>query len=150
MEVVTSPHSSRRITSIESPQTLPTESASKSRHSVLPVRPGSCLPRVQLVPYAPASFSLSLTDLERELVNNTKFDAVDLASSDLEFEDIFTYGKPQQKLARVVEVSLPTRHRRKSSKPSGGYYDTGTRTRDEIKVRIGGVPQTKDCGRTSR
>lgn len=150
METVTFSHSSRRIAPIESPQTLPTESSSISRCSVLPVRPGPFLPKVQLVPYAPASFNPSLTDFERELVNNTKFDAADLASSDLDFEDIFTYGKPQQKLARVLEVSLPTRHRRKKSKPSSGYSDTVARSRDEIRVRFGGMPPTKDCGRTSR
>lgn len=142
MEAVTSPHHTTSMTSIESPQILQTESTSKSRRSVLPVRSGPCLPKVQLVPYAPASFSPSLTDFERELVNNTKFDALDMASSDLEFEDIFTYGKPQQKLARVVEVSLPARRGRKSSKHSGGYCDDVTRARDKIKAPIEGCRKT--------
>ncbi|KAK5954229.1 hypothetical protein OHC33_004802 [Knufia fluminis] len=44
-----------------------------------------------------------------ELLANTSFDAKDISSKDFDFEDVFTYDKPQRKLKSVVEVSSPTR-----------------------------------------
>lgn len=68
-------------------------------------------PKIQLVPHAPcASFSIPLSTLEQDLLNNTHFDKLDMSSQDFDFEDIFTYSKPQRKLSRVVEVSLRGRN----------------------------------------
>ncbi|KIW20018.1 hypothetical protein PV08_00593 [Exophiala spinifera] len=69
-------------------------------------------PKVQLVRHAPnASFNIRLSALEQTLLDNTRFDDLDVSSQDFDFEDIFTYNKPKQKLCKVVEVSLPARTR---------------------------------------
>lgn len=67
-------------------------------------------PRVQLIPHErTASFDVALTDTQRALLQRTYFDQLDLSSKDFDFEDIFTYDKPQKKLPRVVEVTTPAR-----------------------------------------
>jgi hypothetical protein len=94
---------------------------------------GPFLTRVQLVPYGHNSgLHPSLSGIERDLIDNTTFDALDLASQDLDFEEIFTYGKPQKKLARVVEVTLSKRDNRKSSSSSPAHYGAPSRTTDNV------------------
>jgi hypothetical protein len=67
-------------------------------------------PKVQLIPHArTASFDIALTEAQRELLDGTSFDQLDLSSKDFDFEDIFTYDKPQRKLPKVVEVSIVVR-----------------------------------------
>lgn len=66
--------------------------------------------RVQLIPHGRASSHDScLTDLDKETISATYFDSKDISSKDFDFDDIFTYDRPQQKLSRVVEVSSPHR-----------------------------------------
>lgn len=63
-------------------------------------------PRVQLVPHARTfSYDGSLSPSDIELLANTSFDAKDMSSKDFDFDDVFTYDKPQKKLKSVVEVS---------------------------------------------
>lgn len=63
-------------------------------------------PRVQLVPHARTfSYDGSLSPSDIELLTNTSFDAKDMSSRDFDFDDVFTYDKPQKKLKSVVEVS---------------------------------------------
>lgn len=62
--------------------------------------------RVQLIPHGRASSHDSyLSDLDKETISATYFDSKDISSKDFDFDDIFTYDRPQQKLNRVVEVS---------------------------------------------
>ncbi|OAL35704.1 hypothetical protein AYO20_05085 [Fonsecaea nubica] len=99
-------------------------------------------PKVQLVPYArTASFDISLSDAERELLDkaSTNFDALDLSSKDFDFEDIFTYDKPQKKLNRVVEVSRPTRDYRDWSSFSFSHYSAAVNTRQKVNKAKSGI-----------
>lgn len=62
-------------------------------------------PRVQLVPHArTVSYDGSLSLSDMELLANTNFDAKDMSSKDFDFDDVFTYDKPQKKLKSIVEV----------------------------------------------
>lgn len=89
-------------------------------------------PKVQLVPYArAASFEASFSDAERELLDKASFDALDLSSQDFDFEDIFTYDKPQKKLNKVVEVSRPTRNHRDWSNFSFSHYPAAMLARNK-------------------
>lgn len=103
-----------------------------STHSISPVSPGVA-PRVQLVPYArTASFDVSFSDAERELLSKANFDALDLSSQDFDFEDVFTYDKPQKKLTKVVEVSRPTRDHRDWSNFSFSHYTAAMSARNRV------------------
>jgi len=67
-------------------------------------------PRVQLLPHSRTpSYDASFSPEDIELLANTSFDARDISSKDFDFEDVFTYDKPQRKLKSVVEVSSPAR-----------------------------------------
>ncbi|ETI27639.1 hypothetical protein G647_00088 [Cladophialophora carrionii CBS 160.54] len=113
--------------------------SSSSTHSTPPTTPGSS-PRVQLVPYArTASFDISLSEAERELVDKmaTQFDALDLSSKDFDFDEIFTYDKPQRKLTKgVVEVSSPTRTQRDWSSFSFSHYSAAMNARNKVNHKV--------------
>ena len=79
-------------------------------------------PKVQLIPHTrTASFDVALTNAQRDLLDKTNFDHLDLSSQDFDFEEIFTYDKPQRKLPKVVEVSMVVRERNWSSFPLSHY-----------------------------
>jgi len=109
-----------------------------STHSVSPVSPGHA-PKVQLVPYArTVSFDVAFSDAERQLLNDANFDALDLSSQDFDFEDVFTYDRPQKKLSKVVEVSRPTRDHRDWSNFSYSHYTAAMTARNRVnKPKIG-------------
>ena len=92
-----------------------------------------------MVPYArTASFDISLSEAERQLVDDaaTKFDALDLSSKDFDFDEIFTYDKPQRKLAKgVVEVSSPTRSHRDWSSFSYSHYSAALSARHKVNAK---------------
>lgn len=152
MEGVKSPSLCGKTALTESSQLRETKQFPRSRQSILPLGVSPFPTRAQLVPYCPnSSLDSLLTDIERDLVNNTKFDALDLAFQDLDFEDIFTYGKPQLKLARVVEVTLSKRKDRRPSNFSHSYYSAAITTSDNLHTAKGcdrGLPSTKKTGRT--
>lgn len=78
--------------------------------------PTLAAPRVQLVPHSrTSSYDGSLSPADIELLANTNFDSKDMSSRDFDFEDVFTYDKPQRKLKSVVEVSSPSRDLSSSS-----------------------------------
>jgi len=67
-------------------------------------------PRVQLVPHSrKPSHDGSLSPEDNKLLANTYFDSKDVSSKDFDFEDVFTYDKPQRKLKSVIEVSPSSR-----------------------------------------
>lgn len=100
-----------------------TRPSSRSKRSLCSLGLGPSSSRVQLVAYAPvSSLSPLSTCVEKELVMNAKFDAKDMASQDLDFEDLFTYDKPQKKLVRVVEVTVPTKDAARPPNFSYSYY----------------------------
>ena len=112
------------------------KSSSSSTDSMPPasISPGQS-PKVQLVPYArTASFDISFSEAERELLDKaaTKFDALDLSSKDFDFDDIFTYDKPQKKPTKgVFEVSTPTRGHRDWSSFSFSHYTAAINARQK-------------------
>jgi len=106
-------------------------SSTSSTHSISPTSPGLS-PKVQLVPYArTASFKASFSDAENQVLKTTSFDAFDLSSKDFDFEDIFTYDKPQKKLTKVVEVSTASRERDWSSF-SFSHYSAAMNARSKV------------------
>ncbi|EHY52502.1 hypothetical protein HRR83_007008 [Exophiala dermatitidis] len=110
-----------------------------SQSSISPISPGLG-PKVQLVPYArSASFDVSLSDAERELLDKANFDALDMSSKDFDFEDIFTFDKPQKKLAKVVEVSRPTRDHRDWSNFSFSHYSAAVSARNKVNRSKTGI-----------
>jgi hypothetical protein len=113
-------------------------SSSSTTSSISPISPGAS-PKVQLVPYArTASFEIQMSEVERQLVDEaaTKFDALDLSSKDFDFDDIFTYDKPQRKLTRgVVEVSTPTRTHRDWSSFSYSHYSAAVGARLKVNSK---------------
>jgi hypothetical protein len=135
--VDTTPHSPQSVDSTSS-QPFGRKTSNSSTYSIPPISPG-LIPRVQLVPYArSASFDISFSDAERELVDKANFDSLDLSSQDFDFEDIFTYDKPQKKLTKVVEVSTPTRNHRDWSNFSFSHYSAAMNARSKVnKPRTG-------------
>ncbi|KIW96427.1 uncharacterized protein Z519_03496 [Cladophialophora bantiana CBS 173.52] len=117
-------------------------SSSRSTQPTIPISP-RLSPKVQLVPYArTASFDISLSETERELLDkaSTNFDALDLSSKDFDFEDIFTYDKPQKKLTKgVVEVSRPTRDYRDWSSFSFSHYSAAMSARQKVNKAKSGI-----------
>lgn len=82
----------------------------RRQSTISPASPTRTSPRVQLLPRSrTSSYDIPLSPSDIELLENTSFDAQDLSSQDFDFEDVFTYDKPQKKLRSVVEVSSPTR-----------------------------------------
>lgn len=142
------PHSPHSIES-EPSRSMERKTSSTSSTSTSTTSPGSIppvspvlSPKVQLVPYARSgSFDISLSDAERELLLKANFDALDLSSQDFDFEDIFTYDKPQKKLLpKVVEVSRPTRDYRDWSSFSFSHYSAAVSARNKVnrtKTAIG-------------
>lgn len=91
------------------------------------------------MPYArTVSFDVAFSDAERQLLNDANFDALDLSSQDFDFEDVFTYDRPQKKLSKVVEVSRPTRDHRDWSNFSYSHYTAAMTARNRVnKPKIG-------------
>lgn len=90
------------------PPLQPVDTQSRRQSTTSNASPTSSLtnPRVQLVPHArTVSYDGSLSPSDIELLANTSFDAKDMSSRDFDFDDVFTYDKPQRKLKSVVEVS---------------------------------------------
>lgn len=108
-------------------------SASSPQQTPLPRRESS----IQLIPHSrtPAYFDQPLTLSEQELVAETerRFDDLDLSSQDFDFDDVFTFDRPQRKIPRVVEVSTPTRERGPSQRDwsnfSFSHYGAAANTR---------------------
>lgn len=87
-------------------QTSDTHSRRQSTNSTISPSSSFTNPRVQLVPHARTfSYDGSLSPSDIELLTNTSFDSKDMSSKDFDFDDVFTYDKPQKKLKSVVEVS---------------------------------------------
>ncbi|KAK5050562.1 hypothetical protein LTR84_003843 [Exophiala bonariae] len=138
METVRFPTTDGRITLAVSSQFREPKTLPRSRLSVLPLESGPIRTRVQLVPYRHNSgLDPWLSGIEQDIIDNTKFDASDLASQDLDFEEIFTHGKPQKKLTRVVEVTLLKRDNRKPSSSSYAHYDAASKTADDVHTATG-------------
>ena len=137
-------HSQSSRTSSASPSSLPPSrrpgslSSSKSPSSS-PTSP-RLSPKVQLVPHSrTASFDVALTNAERLLLDQTNFDHSDLSSQDFDFEDIFTYDRPQKKLPKVVEVTTVARQRDWSNF-SFSYYTVAMAARAKAnRNRSGGI-----------
>lgn len=55
-----------------------------------------------------------------------------MSSKDFDFEDVFTYDKPQRKLKSVVEVSSPTRD---WSNFSFSHYQSAVSMRPKVNSR---------------
>ncbi|KIV80359.1 hypothetical protein PV11_07862 [Exophiala sideris] len=132
-------HSPRSVDSVSGRSSAERKYSSMSTKSSSPVSPGLA-PKVQLVPYArTASFDISFSDVERELMNKANFDSLDLSSQDFDFEDIFTYDKPQKKLTKVVEVSSPTRDYRDWSNFSFSHYSAAISARNKVNKQRTGI-----------
>jgi len=114
-------HSRRpTLTCKSSPATIRIDSQSRRQSSTSNSSPTLVSPRVQLLPHSRTpSYDASFSPSDIELLANTSFDSKDVSSKDFDFEDVFTYDKPQRKLRSVVEVSSPTRNW--SSLPSSQY-----------------------------
>ncbi|KIW16008.1 hypothetical protein PV08_06059 [Exophiala spinifera] len=133
------PHSPRSLDSNSGRSSEERKSSCTSVQSIAAVSPG-LVPKVQLVPYTrTASFDVVFSDAEREVLKNTNFDSMDLSSQDFEFEDIFTYDKPQKKLAKVVEVSRPTREHRDWSNFSFSHYSAAINARQKVNRQKSGI-----------
>jgi len=81
---------------------------------------------VQLVPHShsPTYFDQPLTPSEQRLVAETesRFDDLDLSSKDFDFDDVFTFDRPQRKIPRVVEVSSSSREQRHPGQRDWSYF----------------------------
>jgi hypothetical protein len=117
--------------------TIERKGSSSSTKSI-PISPG-LTPKVQLIPHARAgSFDVSLSEDERQLVDKAaaNFDALDLSSKDFDFDEIFTYDKPQRKFPKgVVEVSSPTRTHRDWSSFSFSHYSAAMSARHKVNSK---------------
>jgi hypothetical protein len=92
-------------------------------------------PKVQVVPHARTiSYDMPLSPTDRKLLDKATFDDLDLSSQDFDFEDIFTYDKPQKRLSRVVEVSSFGRERDWSSF-SFSHYSPALSARQKVNNR---------------
>lgn len=126
-----------RKTSASTSNSSSSSSSASASQATSPTTPPGALPKVQLVPYArTASFERSFSDAERELLDKAQasLDALDLSSQDFDFEDIFTYDKPQKELNRVVEVSRPTRVHRDWSNFSFSHYPAAMSARNKVNT----------------
>ncbi|EXJ81231.1 hypothetical protein A1O3_07521 [Capronia epimyces CBS 606.96] len=136
------PHSPGSMDSRRSSERRTSSTSTSSAHShssISPISPGLA-PKVQLVPYArSASFEVSFSDAERELLDKANFDALDMSSQDFDFEDIFTFDKPQKKLTKVVEVSRPTRDHRDWSNFSFSHYSAAMSARNKVNKPKPGI-----------
>lgn len=125
-----SSHQSPRSSSMAQPASLQQAGPYSRRESMAsPPSPLFTNPRVQLVPHSrTSSYDGSLSPTDIELLANTNFDAKDVSSKDFDFEDVFTYDKPQRKLKSVVEVSAPARN---LSNFSFSHYPSTSLTRQK-------------------
>lgn len=90
--------------------------------------PPTTSPKVQLIPHSRTlSYDNTLLQSEKELLANTNFDDKDLSSQDFEFEEVFTYDRPQKKLNPVVEVST-----RAASSFSDSYFKPPAGPRQQV------------------
>lgn len=101
-----SPTSTTMAKPTPSLQNIDTRSRRQSTTSNASPNSSLTSPRVQLVPHSrTSSYEGSLSPSDIELLANTNFDAEDMSSRDFDFDDVFTYDKPQKKLKSIVEVS---------------------------------------------
>ena len=92
-------------------------------------------PKVQVIPHTQTiSYDNPLPDVERKLLSNARSDNLDMSTKDFDFEDVFTYDKPQKKLARVVEVSTSARERDWSGF-SFSHYTPALSARQKVNSR---------------
>lgn len=120
----------------------PIDANSRRQSTTSNVSPTSSLssPRVQLVPHARTlSYDGSLSPSDMELLAKTSFDAKDMSSQDFDFDDVFTYDKPQKKLKSIVEVSSTRdwsqshyQHHPSSSTATKMKYNRGRTTGGEL------------------
>ena len=101
----------RSASSGKSPTSGLSQLVTLRRQSSIPQNsPTITSPRVQLVPHSrTSSYDASFSPSDLVILSNTQFDSKDLSSKDFDFEDVFTYDKPQKKLKSIVEVSTPSR-----------------------------------------
>jgi hypothetical protein len=93
------------------------------------------------VPHArQLSFDIALSDAERLLVDKTNFKEDDLSSKDFDFEEIFTFDKPQRKLPRVVEVTTLPRERDWSNF-SFSHYPAASNVRTKVNRQKSNVAE---------
>lgn len=98
------------LTCKSSPASIRIDCQSRRQSSTSNSSPTLVSPRVQLLPHSRTpSYDASFSPSDIELLANTSFDSKDVSSKDFDFEDVFTYDKPQRKLRSVVEVSSPAR-----------------------------------------
>ena len=98
------------LTSKSSPASMHIDTQSRRQSTISNPSPTLKGSRVQLLPHSRTpSYDASFSPSDIELLANTSFDAKDISSKDFDFEDVFTYDKPQRKLKSVVEVSSPSR-----------------------------------------
>lgn len=111
--IIMASYESRRSSKVApSPTIAPVDSRRQSTMSNISTTShfSSTSARVQLIPHARhPSYDAALSPSDIDLLDNTNFDSKDMSSKDFDFEDVFTYDKPQRKLKSVVEVSSPTR-----------------------------------------
>lgn len=75
------------------------------RRSSAPLLSTHASPRVQLIPYSRnRSIDASISPADQFLIDHTHFDSRDVSGKDFDFEDVFTYDRPQTKLHTVKEV----------------------------------------------
>ena len=67
--------------------------------------------------------------------SNSPHSDVDVGTRDFDFEDIFTYDKPQKKLSRCVEVSSPSKERDWSSF-SFSHYTPAMAARSKVNGKV--------------
>jgi hypothetical protein len=66
---------------------------------------------------------------EKEIIRTTSFNPTDVSAQEFDFDDLFTYDKPQGKLRKCVEVSLPStsgsREKERKEAFSFSHYGNG-------------------------
>lgn len=76
-----------------------------ARRSSAPLPNTHTSPRVQLIPYSRnLSIDASISPADQHLIDRTHFDSRDVSGKEFDFEDVFTYDRPQTKVHKVLEV----------------------------------------------
>lgn len=118
------------LTSKSAPPSILVDKHSRRQSTISNPSPTLVGPRVQLLPHSrKSSYDASLSPSDIEFLANTSFDAKDISSKDFDFEEVFTYDKPQRKLKSVVEVSSPARD---SSNFSFSHYPSAVAMRQKL------------------
>lgn len=118
------------VTSKSSPPSIRVDLQPRRQSIISNPSPTLASPRVQLLPHSrTSSYDAAMSPSDIELLANTSFDAKDISSKDFDFEDVFTYDKPQRKLKSVVEVSSPTRD---WSSFSSSHYESAVAMRQKF------------------